>query len=207
MDTERHTRPDGPRRGDHRSEHRTGPGDGRCARRPRRIRGARRPQRRQGQGCRGTHHDRPSRCGRHDPATGPVGVGVGARGGRRPAGDLRHDRPVDQQRRRHVHAPQHHGGRLRAAVRHQPPRSLRLHRTAARAHARRRRFARRHREQHRTPHPRSDRLRRSAVDARLQPGRGLRAVEAGEPVVHLRTAAPARECRLLHRSRSPRIPA
>ena len=100
-------------------------------------------------------------------------------------------RPADQQRRRDVDTEVDHQGRLRAAVRHQPPRPLRLHRPAAGSAAAGRRFAGRDGQQHRPPHPRRHSLRRPAVGAPLQPGRGLRAVQAGQPAVHLRTAATA----------------
>ena len=67
--------------------------------------------------------------------------------------------------------PYRNRGRLRDAVRHEPPRALRPDRTAARPAARRVRRADRHREQ-RLPSSRQDRLRRSAM------GTGLREVAA-----------------------------
>ena len=77
--------------------------------------------------------------------------------------------------------------RLRAAVRNQPPRPLRPHQSPARAH-------------HRSggdglllgPPLRRDRLRRFAVGAATLQGMArLRAVKAGQPAVHRRTAAQA----------------
>ena len=64
-----------------------------------------------------------------------------------------------------------------------------------------------HGQQRRAPHPGPDRLRRPAVRALLQPGRRLRAVEARQPAVHLRAAAPARRRRRRHDRRSPPTPA
>ena len=67
------------------------------------------------------------------------------------------------------------------------------------------RLARRHGQQRRTPlraqrHP----LRRPAVGEGLQPGRRVRAGQAGQPAVHLRTAAPAARHRHHRRRRPPR---
>jgi NAD(P)-dependent dehydrogenase (short-subunit alcohol dehydrogenase family) len=50
-------------------------------------------------------------------------------------------------------------------------------------------------QQRRPPHPGRDPLRRPAVGAVLRPGRRLRPVEARQPDVHLRAAAPARHAR------------
>ena len=50
-------------------------------------------------------------------------------------------RPADQQRRGDVHRQGRHQGRLRAAVRHQPPRPFRADRSATRQHAAGRRLA------------------------------------------------------------------
>ena len=100
-----------------------------------------------------------------------------------------------------------HRRRVRAAVRHQPPRPLRAHRPAAGQPAAGRGLARGDGRQHRPPHPAPDPLRRPAVGTQLQPGRRLRAVQAGQPDVHLRAAAPARGQGRHRPSRSPRIPA
>ena len=85
---------------------------------------------------------------------------------REAADDLRADllphRPADQQRRRDDTPQGHHHGRLRAAVRHQPPRPLRAHRAAARQHAARRGVAGGDDQQQRAP-LRLDPLRRPAV--------------------------------------------
>ncbi len=100
-------------------------------------------------------------------------------------------RPADQQRRGDVHAEGQHQGRLRVAVRHQPPGPLRLHRPVAGPAAAGRRFPGRDGQQRRPPHPGRHSFRRSAVGAQLQPGPGLRAGQAGQSAVHLRTAATA----------------
>ena len=97
-----------------------------------------------------------------------------------------------------------HPGRVRAAVRHQPPRPLRAHRAAAGPAAAGPRLPGGDGQQHRPPHPGRDPLRRPAVGAVLRPGRGLRAVEARQPDVHLRAAAPARPAR--HHRRRRRAP-
>ena len=94
--------------------------------------------------------------------------------------------------------------RLRAAVRHQPPRPLRAHRAAAGPAAAGARLPRGDGQQHRPPHPGRDPLRRPAVGALVQPGRRLRPVQAGQPDVHLRAAAPARTAR--HHRRGGRAP-
>ena len=96
-------------------------------------------------------------------------------------------------------------GRLRPAVRHQPPRPLRAHRAAAGPDAARARLPGGDGQQRRPPHPGRHPLRRPAVGALVQPGRRLRAVQAGQPDVHLRAAAPARS-RTAPRSPSPRTP-
>ena len=115
----------------------------------------------------------------------------------------RHERhrPADQQRRGDVHAEVDDQGRVRAAVRHQPPRPLRAHRAAARPTAAGPGLARRDRQQRRPPHPRRDPFRRPAVGAQLQQGRRVRTGQAGQPVVHLRAAAPTRAARHDHRRR------
>ena len=82
-----------------------------------------------------------------------------------------------------------HQGRLRAAVRHQPPRPLRAHRSAAGQHAARGGLAGGDGQQRRPPHPGPNPLRRPAVGAQLRPRRRLRPVQAGQPAVHLRTGS------------------
>ena len=67
-----------------------------------------------------------------------------------------------------------------------------------------RRFAGGDGEQRRPPHPGPNPLRRPAVGAQLQPRRRLRAVQAGQPDVHLRAAAPARCAQAPRPSPSPR---
>ena len=99
----------------------------------------------------------------------------------------------------------HHQGRLRTAVRHQPSGPLRADRPAARPGAGGAGLAGGDRQQHRPPLRAAHPLRRSAVGAQLQPGRRLRAVQAGQPAVHLRTAAPA--ARTGAPSPPPHIPA
>ncbi len=66
------------------------------------------------------------------------------------------------------------------------------------------RLTRGDRQQRRPPHPRRDPLRRPAVGAVVQPGRRLRPVQAGQPDVHLRAAAPPRPPR--HHRRAGRAP-
>ncbi len=79
-----------------------------------------------------------------------------------------------------------HQGRLRAAVRHQPPGPLRPHRpTAGPKLLPGRRFPGRDGQQRRPPHPGRYPLRRLAMGAQLQPGPGLRAGQAGQSAVHL----------------------
>ena len=79
----------------------------------------------------------------------PDVAGVGPRRRRRAASRPRRHRPADQQRRRDVDAEGDHQGRFRVAVRHQPPRPLRVHRSAAGPRARRTRVARGDRQQRR----------------------------------------------------------
>ena len=102
---------------------------------------------------------------------------------------LRADRRARQQRRRHGAAAAAHRGRLRAAVRHEPPRALRAHRPGPRPRARIPRAARRHRRELRPSHG-QDALRRPQLGAPLQQVAGVRTVEARQPAVHLRAAAP-----------------
>ena len=75
------------------------------------------------------------------------------------------------------------GFELQFGTNHSGP--LRLHRSAAGSTLARSQFTSRDGQQHRTPYPRRYSLRRSAVGAQLQPGRGLRAVQAVQPAVHL----------------------
>ena len=56
-------------------------------------------------------------------------------------------------------------------------------------------------QQRRPPHPGPDPFRRPAVGAQLQPRRRLRPVQARQPAVHLRAAAPAASSRAPRRSR------
>ena len=95
-------------------------------------------------------------------------------------------RPAHQQRRRDDPAADPHRGRLRAPVRHQPPGPLRPHQPAAAA---------RHRPGGhgllQRPPGRPDRLRRPQLGAQeVPPLARLRPVQAGQPAVHRRTAAP-----------------
>ena len=128
---------------------------------------------------------------RHAAGARPELAGLGAHRRRRAAVGLPAHRPADQQRRRDVDPEAGHQGRLRNAVRHQPSRSFRADRVAARPPAAGARVAGGDRQQHGPPDARRDPLRRPAVGAQLRPGRRLRAIQAGQPAVHLRTAAPA----------------
>ena len=144
---------------------------------------ARRPRPGQGRGGRRDHHrhDRGSPARPRQPRLGARLRGLLAR---------RH-RPADQQRRGDDPAADPHRRRLRAAVRHQPPRSFRPHQSPAAA--RRRRRPRRHGVVGRPP-GRRDRLRRPQLGAQAVPALArLRPVEAGQPAVHRRApAAPDR---------------
>ena len=107
----------------------------------------------------------------------------------RAAVHLRHHRPADQQRRRDVHTEVDDQGRLRIAVRHKPSRPLRADRPAARpatggpVHA---------------SSPSAAWAIGSPAESAsticngngVQPGRRVRAGQARQPDVHLRTAAP-----------------
>ncbi|EUA36813.1 putative retinol dehydrogenase 13 [Mycobacterium avium subsp. avium 2285 (R)] len=84
-----------------------------------------------------------------------------------------------------------HRGRFRIAVRHQPSGALRADRVAARSPAGSAGFAGGDGQQPRPPAARGHPLRRPALGAPLRPGRRLRPVQAGQPAVHLRAAAPA----------------
>ena len=111
-------------------------------------------------------------------------VGPGLR--RRRAGA---HRPAAQQRGRDGAAAPHDRRRLRAAVRHQSPRSLRAHRAAAGTARGRRRAACGHGLEQRAP-DRQASLGRPAERAQVPPLDRLRHLQAREPAVRLRTPAP-----------------
>ena len=86
-----------------------------------------------------------------------------------------------------------HRGRLRAPVRHQPPRPLRAHRPAARRPRGPRGRARGHGEQHRPPDGPHQLRRPATASAATERWRRLRPVEARQPAVRARArSAPAR---------------
>ena len=127
---------------------------------------------------------RPRSAGSTSPASTPCAQFAGALGWP--------DRPADQQRGRDGPAAEPHRRRLRAPVRHQPPRPLRADEPAARA----RHGPRRDRVLRRPP-DRADRLRRPQLGPQaLQALARLRPVEARQPAVHGRVAASADRRRL-----------
>ena len=114
-------------------------------------------------------------------------------------------RPADQQRRGDDPAAEPHRRRLRAAVRHQPPRPLRPHQPPAAA--RRRHRPRRHGVVRRPP-GRRDRLRRPQLGAQAVPALArLRPVEAGQPALHQRASAAPDRGRIDGARRPPPTPA
>ena len=119
--------------------------------------------------------------------------GVGARAGRPVRGAAR---PARQQRRRHdpTAVPRDHR-RLRAAVRHEPPRALRADRAADAAPAGRAGPAGHHRVLDRPPPRRRRRARGQPRDGLRHPGR-LRPLEAGQPPLRGRAAAARHGIRL-----------
>ena len=92
-------------------------------------------------------------------------------------------RPAGQQRRRDGAAAPDHGGRLRDAVRHQPPRPLRADRPAPARPARTPRRAGRDRHEHDALAGRH-RLRRPRRRARLPPVARVLPGQAGQPRLH-----------------------
>ena len=142
----------------------------------------------------GGHRGR--RAGPRKPRLGACVCGVVPRRARPP-------RPARQQRRRDGAAAARDGGRVRAPVRHQPPRSLCAHGAADRRDGGERRRARRDHQQRGASHGK-DQLRRPAEHAPLQPLARVRAVEACEPAVRFR-ARPPPACRGL-RHQEPRRP-
>ena len=81
------------------------------------------------------------------------------------------DRPARQQRRRDGDPRAAHRGRLRDAVRRQPPRPLDAHRAAAAGAAARGRGADRHGHQHGAPHGPAGRSRQPAPEGKYEPWR------------------------------------
>ncbi len=127
---------------------------------------------------------------RRPAGTRPDVAGLRSRRRRRSEVQPRNHRPADQQRRRDVHPEVQDQGRVRIAVRHKPSGPFRVHGPAAGPGAGSAGLTRGDRQQHWSSHHRRHPLRRSSMGAQLQPVPRIRAVQACQSVVHLRTAAP-----------------
>ena len=189
VDSRPDPRPERTPGGRDRRQQRPWPRDGTGAGAQGRARGARVSQ--HGQGRRGQALDRgrrPERGARRGAAR-PREPRLGALVCRAHARRPRRARPADQQRRRDGHPAAPDGRRLRASVRHEPPRPLRPHRVADRQARGTRGVARGHDVEHHAQ-GRAHRLRQPRRRAALLPLARLWTVEARQPALRARARSP-----------------